>query len=177
MTRAAAYLFVLLLFATSGIAHAQFVTLQINGIPGESTQRPGEIDIASWQFKASRPDRAVPPSPKVSTPSPVVIVKGQDSTSPLLFINCMLGTNLGTITITAARWWASERVYKPWMVVTLTDAVIISYDASATSQGPHEPSTREQLEFSYRTITVTFVRQNSGEKIERTWNAVTKRPM
>ncbi len=106
--------------------------------------------------------------------STVTLQKLVDKTSPLLFIDCALGTRIATATITIRTTLASGTVDN--LHVTLGNVLISNYHVDAADG---DNGVMESISLSYTTMLISFtpVDANGGTSapISRTFNVITNK--
>jgi type VI secretion system secreted protein Hcp len=127
----------LLLTAGQATAAAVDYFLQIDGVRGASTTRPGAIELSSFQWGVGRgissptggvTDRASS-APSVSE---IVITKQTDSASPLLMRACANGAHFPTATLFMRKAGGEQEEF---LVYKLTDVLISSYQSGGHGHG------------------------------------------
>lgn len=129
--------------------------LKLDGIDGESTddKHKNEIVVDAWSFgvtqRVSATGQQTTARPCVSD---IVVTKGVDKASPILFMHAATGKHIPTATITVRK--AGERPLE-YLVVTMQDVIVTSINS--TSSGGDSPG--ESLSLNFQTIGITYTPQ------------------
>jgi len=135
--------------------------LKIDGIKGESTddKHKGEIEIESFHWgavnEADRSSRSAGLGAGRVAIQDMHISKKNDSASPLLFLACATGQHIKQVLLTCRKAGGKQEDY---MKVTLSDAMVSSYQASGGGQVvPTDQFSLNfaKLEFSFSPQTAT----------------------
>jgi type VI secretion system secreted protein Hcp len=136
--------------------------LQIDGIPGESTDDKHKdwIEILSHSHGVSQPASATASSAGGGTTArsvhgDYVITKYVDKASPKLFEACSSGKHFSKVKIEMCRAGGSQ---VPYLVVNLEE-VIISRVSSGSSHGSGDNFPMESVSFNYGKIDWTYTQQ------------------
>lgn len=138
------------------------IFLKIEGIPGDSTVEghAGEIEVQTFSVGVEQQGlvnfaTGAGGGASKSRFKPLMVVKRVDSSSPLLFINCAMGTKLKSAVITLVNDLAesSEDFFK----IVLTDVVIAAVSAKGDVEVSDSTLTlMENVEISYTKIEWVF---------------------
>lgn len=141
--------------------------LKIDGIPGDSTdaKHPGEIEVESWSWGETN---------LVGSTSNVAMqdfnfVARTSIASPLLFLRCADGAQVGKAMLTSRRSGEQPFEFLRW---TLDNVVVTSYQSGASAAGDAAPVDQFSLNFSR--ITVSYTTQTAtggaGTTLTKGWD-------
>jgi type VI secretion system secreted protein Hcp len=151
--------------APSSLAYVAF--LQIDGIPGESTDggHSGWIDLLSFQWGVGRSASATQPDAR-----DLVITKYIDKASPKLAEACCSGQHIAMVTLSLCPKWNTAQ---PFLEYKLTDVMISSNKSNISAQLTDRPN--EEVSMNYRKIEWTYT-MSSGTTVYNGWDFVTNAP-
>jgi len=138
--------------APSGAVDAQAPVLSIRmQIPDPAAPggRSDWIELQSFQWEIARPITESLPSGDLAS-TEFTIVKTVDKASPKLYEACTKGTHLDEVKIELLRGAGDAHKY---MEYTLTNALIVGYSSSGSSQGS---GPIESIAFTFEKISVTY---------------------
>lgn len=153
------------------------VFLQINGIPGESTDEKHQnwIEVLSYSHGVSQMSSGERSTGGAATGGrcdhqDFSIVKSLDKASPLLNLHCSDGKHIDKITIELCRATGDKQ---PYMLYKLVDSVVSSVCINGGGGG----IPTETVTFNYGAIYWTYIETDheSGKKkgeIKKWWNLV-----
>jgi type VI secretion system secreted protein Hcp len=164
----------ILLSATQAFATAQECILSIPGVPGESTVVPNGIDVLTlaWGLHNAANAARATGSGRASRPefSEFTITKKLDKSSPHLMLTCAEGAHYPHV-ILMCRKAGGERSHQDYLVYTLTDVLVSSYQEVGSS-GNEIPT--DQVSFSYGKIDFSYRPQNPdgslGSPVDACWD-------
>lgn len=128
--------------------------LKIDGIPGESTnaKHKGEIDLATLKLgvlQSATSGAGGAGGAGKAIFNPVIIYKGIDSASPLLFLRCATGQHIPQAVLTLSE---NGREY---FKVRLQDVVVSSCDVNSNNV-ENSDLPLESISLSYSKIEITY---------------------
>jgi type VI secretion system secreted protein Hcp len=141
----------LMLAAGAAVAAQVDYFLQLEGVHGESAERPGAIEISSFSWGASRgvgaptggaADRAHG-APSVSE---IHVTKLVDAASPDLMHASVSGRHFHTAVLYMRKAGGDPRSAEPYLTYRLTDVIISSYQTSG--HGSDRPTESLTLNFA-----------------------------
>lgn len=126
----------LAILATTRVALADSIYIQIPGVPGESTSSlyPGNqnwSEINNVQFSVSRPVGS-----GAAGAGGITFAKSGDSTSPILFGKVVTGAALGTVKIAYARQISQQ--LREYQLIELQNPILESQSNSTSGERPQE---------------------------------------
>lgn len=137
--------------------------LKIDGIPGEATDKthPEAIEVNSWSLGASNPTRVGGAgggsAGKVSF-SDLSVMIDQSKASPLLLLATASGKHIKSVVLTGRRSGGDNR--QDYLVITLTDVLVSSFQTSASSETP-----MESVSLAFAKITVSYKPQGPDGRL------------
>jgi type VI secretion system secreted protein Hcp len=152
--------------------------LKIDGIKGESTDKAhkGEIEIESFSWgetnDVDRSSRSAGLGAGRVAMQDMHVTKKNDSASPLLMFACAKGDHLKSALLTCRKAGGTQQDY---MKITLTDAMISSYQIGGSSGGDIVPT--DQFSMNFAKIEFSFAPQDQtgklGSPIKTGWDLTT----
>jgi type VI secretion system secreted protein Hcp len=153
--------------------------LKLDGIPGESKDsvHAGEIDISTFDHVAHNAGASAKGggsgAGKVDL-GDFLFTKLVDKASPRLFQSCASGTPISSAVLTVRKAGGSQQEY---LVYTLTDAVVSSYEHGASGEAAEETVPTEKFALNFSTIKVEYKEQKADGTLSGTttgsWNLKT----
>lgn len=135
------------LFAASSAMAAVDMYLDMSGIRGESTGRPGQMDILAWSWGASAGKAA---NGKGTLPAACVqdisLTKFIDAASPSLIMNSMTGAVAAQAVLTVERAGPAPE----YLVLSMTNVRVTSY---STGGSGGEDRLTENVSLHFETMT------------------------
>jgi len=135
--------------------------LVIDGINGPSTSMTNAIDIMSFSFGASyhstggvKSSGAELSSGRASI-SDISVMKVSDSTTPVLFLDCCLGTKLTSVQVIYTKMVGNA--VEPYYKVEMDTVIITSVQDSGSSEHP-----MESVSFAGATVKVSYNPEKDG---------------
>jgi type VI secretion system secreted protein Hcp len=147
---------------------AQDITLKLTKIDGESKKSENEIDVYDFKFGVSQSASSGEGQGGGSAKSDcrdLIVTKLVDKASPILFLYSALGTPIPEAVMTVRKAGGAALDY---LTVTLTDVIVTNV---ATGGKSDDERIREEVSFSYATISIQYKVQNS----DGTGGAVTQK--
>jgi type VI secretion system secreted protein Hcp len=152
--------------------------LQIDGIPGESTdsKHNGEISIASWSWGETQ---ATVPSQggevgKVSMQD-FHFTKAVDKASPKLMLACASGQHIKNAVLSCRK---AGGALKDFLTITLTEVTVSSYEIAGNSGAAIDPT--DQFALHFAKIEFNYVQQKPdgtmGESTQAGWDVKNNKP-
>ena len=152
--------------------------LQIDGIPGESTdsEHNGEINISSWSWGETQ---ATGPNPggeagKVSVQD-FHFSKAVDKASPKLMLACASGQRIKNAVLSCRKVGG---VRKDFLTITLTEVTVSSYEIAGNSGAAIDPT--DQFALHFAKIEFNYVQQKPdgtmGASTQAGWDVKNNKP-
>ncbi|KRP45290.1 MULTISPECIES: Hcp family type VI secretion system effector [Pseudomonas] len=147
---------------------------EIKGTCTEANHK-GEIVIDSYSFGSSR-YVAINDGERqtgVSNISEMSLTKSTDISSPDLFLQSTNGKSLGVATLTVLQTGGSTEDTQPYLIITLSDALLTSYVIEGSKSRP-----TERLHLSFTKIKFKYVEFNGNTKngdVEKTYDLLAKK--
>ncbi len=134
--------------------------LQLDGVKGESQEKPGSIEITSWSFGAGRgisspTGGASDRESRAPSVSEIHITKVNDKTSPTLMRACANGRHFASAILYVRKAGGSQ----PYLQYKLSDVILSSYSVSSGGDRPTESMT-----INFAKIEVQYQPQQSGQE-------------
>jgi type VI secretion system secreted protein Hcp len=129
--------------------------LIIDGVPGPSKSRTDAIDILSFSFGANMTSTyqtgASGQESKAGRAdiSNITIMKVLDKTSPILFANCVSGTEMAKVSISYDKPIGKKQ--EDYFKIEMEDALITSVQLSGSNENPVE-----SVSFAFEKVTVSY---------------------
>ncbi len=148
--------------------------LKIEGIKGESTdqQHKDWIDIQSFSWGVSNAVDGTGGTTGRSTPSPLVISKPIDKSSPLLFLSACVGEKVPSITLQLLRA-GGDGGQEVYYTIVMHDVLVTSMQSGGSSGGDSVPT--ESISFNYSKIEFEYKPRATNEepiKVDFAWDKV-----
>lgn len=154
--------------------------LKLEGLEGESEREnhKGEIEIYSFSFGAANP-ASISGSTKGAgvgkgTISSFNIMKTTDTTSPVMFQNCMQGKHWPTATVTLNKSGGDAAL--PFLIFEFKEVYCSSLQWSGGTGGDDRPM--ESASFDFGAVKVTYSQQDekgaAAKKPTGSWNVRTQ---
>ena len=133
--------------------------LKIDGVPGESVGKPGEIDLLSFSWGETQPGTAGQGggagAGKVAQQD-FHFAKLVDKASPMLFVSCASGAHIKSAVVTARKAGGKQEDY---LIFKLSDVLISSYQTGGSAGSDIVPS--EQFSLNFVKLEVAYKEQKA----------------
>jgi type VI secretion system secreted protein Hcp len=121
--------------------------LKLEGVPGESVGKPGEIDLLSFSWGETQPGTA-----GMGGGSGAGKVQAQDfhftklidKSSPMLFVSCASGAHIKSATVSARKAGGKQEDY---LIFKMSDVLISSYQTGGSAGSDIVPTEQFSLNF------------------------------
>ena len=159
---------------------ASDIFLQVEGIPGESTddKHKAWIEVLSFSTGVTQPGAAAAGAARAAGKveiAPFTVVKLVDSTSPKLFINACNGKHIQKVVIEVASSGEKKQVFLKY---TLSDVLVGSIRTSAAGASEATRPT-EEVSFSFSKIEMEYTPQDAsgkgGAPVKSSYDAATNK--
>ena len=121
--------------------------LKIEGVPGESITKPGEIDLLSFSWGETQPGTAGQGSGsgagKVQAQD-FHFTKLIDKSSPMLFVSCATGQHIKSAVVTARKAGGKQEDY---LIFKMSDVLVSSYQTGGSAGSDVVPTEQFSLNF------------------------------
>jgi type VI secretion system secreted protein Hcp len=133
--------------------------LKIDGVPGESVGKPGEIDLLAFSWGETQPGTAGQGggagAGKVA-PQDFHFTKLVDKASPMLFVSCATGAHIKSAVVTARKAGGKQEDY---LIFKLSDVLISSYQTGGSAGSDVVPT--EQFSLNFVKLEVAYKEQKA----------------
>ena len=131
--------------------------LKIEGVPGESIGKPGEIDLLSFSWGETQPGTAGQGSGSGAgrvQAQDFHFTKRIDKSSPMLFVGCATGQHIKSATVTARKAGGKQEDY---LIFKMSDVLISAYQTGGSSGSDLVPT--EQFSLNFVKLEVAYKEQ------------------
>lgn len=139
--------------------------IEIDGVQGPSTSKPGCVDILSFSFGATQTNTYGAGSSGQEAKAgranvhELTIMKVTDKTTPYLFHNCVAGQIMPKVTLYYDKPVKDQQ--QDYFKLELTDAMITSQQLSGSDENPSE-----SVSFAFQTITVCYAAEKDDGTLD-----------
>ena len=133
--------------------------LKIDGVPGESIGKPGEIDLLSFSWGETQPGTAGQGSGSGAgrvQAQDFHFTKLIDKSSPMLFVSCATGQHIKSAVVTARKAGGKQEDY---LIFKMSDVLISAYQTGGSAGSDLVPT--EQFSLNFVKLEVAYKEQKA----------------